>query len=247
MSLHDRIREARKNKGITQGKLGLIIGVATTTVAGYEKNREPTVAQLVAIADALDVDVCFLLQDEIKQHRDRGATPWEMENIIKKYRALDQHGKNTITAVLDCEKARCDEGSSRPAPAGQIIEVYPTRKYIQGASAGYGNFNDDASYEMVNLVKRPPLGTSFIISVNGDSMEPTFRDGDLAFVRAQEIVNVGEIGLFVKGADLFIKESGMNGLISHNAKYPIITSDEDTPIRTQGKILGICTADYLQR
>lgn len=66
MSLNDRIREARKRKGCTQEQLGQIIGVAKTTIAGYEKNREPTAASVGAIADALDVDVNFLFQDEIK-------------------------------------------------------------------------------------------------------------------------------------------------------------------------------------
>jgi transcriptional regulator with XRE-family HTH domain len=87
MSLHDRIKEARKSKGITQTELGDLIGVAKTTVAGYEKSREPTAAQLGAIADILDVDVTFLLQDEIKQRHDLRATPQEMETLVKKYRS----------------------------------------------------------------------------------------------------------------------------------------------------------------
>ena len=66
MSLHDRIKEARTNKNLTQEQLGKLIGVAKTTIAGYEKNREPAAAKLGEIADALDVDVNFLLQDEMK-------------------------------------------------------------------------------------------------------------------------------------------------------------------------------------
>lgn len=37
MSLNERIKEARIAKGITQEQLGSLIGVAKTTVAGYEK------------------------------------------------------------------------------------------------------------------------------------------------------------------------------------------------------------------
>lgn len=64
MSLHDRLREARTAKGLTQKQLGEMIGVASNTIAGYESNREPSAAQLGALADALGVDVNFLLQDE---------------------------------------------------------------------------------------------------------------------------------------------------------------------------------------
>ena len=87
MSLHDRIKEARKNKGITQEQLGSLIGVAKTTITGYEKNREPTAAKVGEIADALDVDANFLYQDEMRElkHKDK-TTIEEFENIIKKYR-----------------------------------------------------------------------------------------------------------------------------------------------------------------
>ena len=66
MSLNERIKEARKRKGITQEQLGILIGVAKTTVAGYENNREPSAAKVGEIADVLGVDVNFLFQDEVK-------------------------------------------------------------------------------------------------------------------------------------------------------------------------------------
>ena len=69
MSFHDRIRELRKERHITQEGLGEMIGVAKTTIAGYEKNREPTAAQLGAIADALGTDVGYLLQDEVSHYK----------------------------------------------------------------------------------------------------------------------------------------------------------------------------------
>ena len=107
MSLHDRIKEARRNKGLTQTELGEKIGVAKTTIAGYEKKREPTAAQLGAIADILDVDITFLLQDEIKERKERIATPHEMEHLVKRYRLLDPYGKEAVDGVLDVEYRRC--------------------------------------------------------------------------------------------------------------------------------------------
>ena len=78
MSLNERIKEARIAKGITQEQLGSLIGVAKTTVAGYEKNREPTAAKVGEIADVLGVDISFLFQDEVKVMRNSRATPEEM-------------------------------------------------------------------------------------------------------------------------------------------------------------------------
>ena len=104
MSINDRIKEARKNKGITQEQLGELIGVAKTTITGYEKNREP--AKVGEIADALDVDVNFLFQDEVKKLHENRATPLEMEHLVKKYRDLDDHGKKMVDFTLKEEYER---------------------------------------------------------------------------------------------------------------------------------------------
>lgn len=98
MSLNDRIREARKSKGLTQEQLGSIIGVAKTTIAGYEKNREPTAANVGAIADALGVDVNFLFQDEIKNSSDSVCTETEElrsdeKQLIEDYNKLNSAGQ----------------------------------------------------------------------------------------------------------------------------------------------------------
>lgn len=87
MSLHSRIREARNNKGITQIELAESLGVAKTTVAGWEKNREPTAAQIGAIADVLDSSVSFLLQDEVSA-RSKEKQPTENGKLSEREVAL---------------------------------------------------------------------------------------------------------------------------------------------------------------
>ncbi len=106
MSLHERIKEARQNCGLTQEQLGKLIGVAKTTITGYEKNREPTAAKVGEIADALGVDVNYLFQDEVKAMHDNQATPEEMETLVKPYRSLDPYGKKTIDIVMNREITR---------------------------------------------------------------------------------------------------------------------------------------------
>lgn len=106
MSLHDRIKEARKNKGITQEQLGSLIGVAKTTITGYEKNREPTAAKVGEIADALDVDANFLYQDEMRELKHKDKTTIEEFEHIKKYRDLDDHGREMVDFTLQKEWER---------------------------------------------------------------------------------------------------------------------------------------------
>lgn len=134
MSLNDRIKQARLNAGLTQEQLGEKIGVAKTTVAGYEKSREPDSATLGALMDALRVDANFLFQDEMKELESDDLTVPEIKHI-KKYRTLDEYGKAAVDSILDIEHKRCAEQADSPRPmimaaarsgsVSQIEEIRP--------------------------------------------------------------------------------------------------------------------------
>ena len=63
------------------------------------------------------------------------------------------------------------------------------------------------------------MRVDFAIGVNGDSMEPTYRDGDTLLIKKQSDINIGEIGIFMINGEAFVKELGDGVLISHNKKY----------------------------
>lgn len=247
MSLHDRIKEARKNKGITQTELGSLIGVAKTTIAGYEKNSEPTAAQLGEIADVLDVDITFLLQDEIKKRRDLQATPHEMEHLVKRYRSLDQYGQEAVDGVLDVEYRRCIASAPATLAAGKELEkvIYLTDWFpAMPMSAGTGQPAGYDTPEELELTKRPPRGTSYVAPVSGDSMEPTYHDGDKLFIRRCEGIEPGQIGVFYMDGQQWVKELGDGELISHNAAYGPRPMTDD--VRCQGLVLGVCDESYFE-
>ncbi len=263
MALHDRIKEARKNAGMTQTELGEKIGVAKTTIAGYEKNREPTAAQLGEIADALGVDVTFLLQDEMKNRHESNATLQEMEHIIKKYRLLDPYGKEAVDGVLDVEFRRCEAArkeqleqaaealreSREQMEAGALMDVekvirFSIPGYSMPMSAGTGQEAGLEYPEDYTLVKQPPRGTSYIAPVSGNSMEPTYHDGALLFIHACEGIREGQIGIFLMDGQQWVKELGAGVLISHNPGYDPIPMRDD--IRCQGLVLDVCDESYFE-
>ena len=77
-----------------------------------------------------------------------------------------------------------------------------------------------------------------MISVGGDSMEPTYHDGDKVFVEKCDSVDAGEIGIFVVNGEVFIKERGDGCLISHNEKYKPIRISEHDSVFCCGRVLG---------
>ncbi|GHU83219.1 hypothetical protein FACS1894196_2740 [Clostridia bacterium] len=78
-----------------------------------------------------------------------------------------------------------------------------------------------------------------IIPVNGDSMEPTYKDGDLLLVEHTDSLEAGEVGVFVVAGEGFVKEYREDGLYSHNAEYDVIRPTEDDNAHCIGRVLGV--------
>lgn len=235
MAFNDRLKEARVARGLTQEQLALQIGVAKSTVTGYEKgNSEPNMLTVQKIMQALNIDANFLWQDEMLHTTQLVITLDEKEHI-KKYRALDRHGKKAIDQLLDIEYTRLVEQSLQveEAPASYL---YTKTEYLTGLSAGTGLFVfDDIPTQVIN-VPEMYKDADFVIGVSGDSMQPTYYDGDKVAVKKCPCIDKGEIGVFMIDGNGYIKELGDGKLISHNKKFEDIELTDSTVCI--GKVLG---------
>lgn len=68
MTVGERIKAARKQKGLTQKELAEILNIAFPNISQYERGeRNPKLSTLQRIADALEIPVDMLLPDEVLQ------------------------------------------------------------------------------------------------------------------------------------------------------------------------------------
>lgn len=68
MALGERLRELRREKGLTQWELGNQIGVSASAVGMYEQNRrEPDTNTLLRLCRAFSVGTDYLLRGEERQ------------------------------------------------------------------------------------------------------------------------------------------------------------------------------------
>lgn len=251
MALSDRIKEARLKSGLTQEQLASMIGTAKSTVTGYEKgNRIPPAATVGLIADATNVDVNFLYQDEVKEHKENNVSLEEL-SMIKKYRLISTHspdGAVVVDTVLDREYAIAEKLREQKEQLEKVQkmdmevaeEIVPTRLwayYGKIAAAGTSvEFSDMIAGTKEYPINEMNQNADYVIGVNGDSMEPEYYDGDIVFVEKTTHVSNGDVGIFQKDNNIYIKKAGENGLVSLKAGYPIITSEDG--VRVLGKVLG---------
>lgn len=249
MTFGERLTQLRKEHGyFTRNEFAEKLGIPSTTLRNYETDvREPGHTFLKQISEMFNVSVDYLLclTDE-KEVLNTFRLRLSEQNMIEQYRLLDLSGQETVNTILkhECERVkelrqkddRIKELESRPI----VIEKYDDTTmriytYLRKiACAGNGFYFDDIPTE---TIEAPYLeGAEFIVGVNGDSMEPTYKDGDLVYVEKRQIIETGEIGIFVVNNECFIKEAGEEGLISHNPKYSLIPGTEN--IQCIGKVLA---------
>lgn len=107
MSFGTRLRDKRKALGITQPQLAEILGVSQSAIGSWETDtNSPRATLLYDLFDILHCDANYLFQDETRELYKDKATPEEFENIIKKYRDLDDHGREMVDFTLNKEHER---------------------------------------------------------------------------------------------------------------------------------------------
>jgi len=235
MSFPEQLKSARLAAGLTQSQMAQQLGVDKTTYCGYETGRrQPDIPKLRQLASLLDVSA-----DQLLGTAGAGSvTPRELGQL-RKYRLLDVHGQDLVDTILEKEYERMTRPQAVERDDGGWVTYINC--YDLAVSAGTGEPWVDAAYKTRLEVpgQLVPERAHFCVRVNGDSMEPAYRDGDIVFVeRVDGCVNEGEIGIFFLNGDGYIKRLGHGELISLNPKYePIPLYDGDT-LRCQGRALG---------
>ena len=113
MSIGEKIKKYRVEKGLTQQELADIIGVQRAAISKYEKNIVSiSINQIEKIASALDITTSQLLYDQeientLNQSADDEAQRQEMylkelrEDTINKYDSLDPFGQKSANKYIN--------------------------------------------------------------------------------------------------------------------------------------------------
>ena len=113
---------------------------------------------------------------------------------IKKYRVLDTHGKKVVDSALELEYERMTHVETKEMRGGiTYISLFDL-----AVSAGTGEPLGTTDYTTkIQIPKEQvPEEAHVCLRVNGDRMEPAYKDGDVVLIHKQdEPVVVGEMGV----------------------------------------------------
>ena len=113
---------------------------------------------------------------------------------------------------------------------GRVLPLYRL-----AVSAGTGADSVEVGEEVSPLA-------DFGVRISGDSMEPRFVHGQIVWVKRQETLRPGEIGIFLYNGAGYCKRlerrSGRVELISLNSAYPPIRVGPADELRVFGRVVG---------
>lgn len=236
----DKICAFRKARGFSQPQLADMIGVTKNSITNWEKGTSrPELAIIPKLCMALGISTDVFFGMPTPENR---LSESEQEHM-KLYRSLDRFKQRSVDTLMEsmiendmlafreqCEATfTCLGRHELPASAGTGMPLTDT----------------DDSERVFLRNSRSVCRADTIITVTGDSMLPTFQDGDELLVEYTPEIEVGEIGIFVVAGEGFVKEYQPDGLHSHNPKYKTIRPAQDDNFRCVGRVLDVITEDML--
>lgn len=233
-----KIKEFRTGNRLTQKDLAEKLGVTKQTVSRYEKGeRKANQDILFALCDIFGVTI----DDFFPSKNDSVKTMVNTSDITVIYNQL--HNDRQIK-VYDYATEQLNEQNNVVNMSDYIQEdtEWYEVKFYGSVSAGTGLYLDDEQVERIGFeTDMVPASTDFCLKVNGDSMEPTFHDGDYVFIKRETDFRNGTIGAVIVNGEAYLKKLYITDnsikLVSLNKKYQDITVTDTDNFKYVGTVV----------
>ena len=230
-----RIRYYREKLGIEQKELGARLNVIGNAVSNWENGRSrPDINLLPELCSVLGITLyeLFDVEDPLLRYTKRE------QNLLSSYRNLSDTNKYLVDSMIQSMQS-----------VESVIEyrdVKEIKLFDKPLAAGIGDPTefDDTGEPLYLYVSDDTDKADCAFNVNGDSMEPTFSDGDIVLVQRYPRCSdptPGDIGAFIVGNELYVKEYRKDGLYSHNKSYAPMHFADSERVYFIGKV--ICAID----
>lgn len=258
----ERIKQLKSNKKITNALLaertGIPLGTLSKILAGM--NESPKLANIVAICEALDCSVEYIICGTPENRHNYTLEEREIA-LIERYRTLDAYGRQLVDMVLEKEsernakpvEARQEEVRTKSAKVlGPVPTVSRTKRtdasfdekrfvllYDLPVSAGQGVYLDDSHAEKIRIpAGGKAMQADYALRIYGNSMESKYHDGDILLVQHTESVAPSEAGIFLLDGCGYFKIFEGDRLHSLNPAYDDILLKNYSDVQCKGRVLG---------
>ncbi|MCD1277294.1 MULTISPECIES: XRE family transcriptional regulator [Streptococcus] len=214
------LKALRKEKKMSQEKLGSLLNISKVAVSNWENGKSfPTLDNLNELAKVLEVDT-----DYFTEHG-------EIIRIYSRLNKSNQHKVVNYSSEL-LEQQNSDDDN--------IVDLYSYKTY-EGLSAGTGySYFNDGDYTLTYSTEN--ISHDFASWVVGDSMEPELPNGDVVLIKQSTNLDDGDIYAVEFNEQTYVKKVYRHKtylrLVSINENYDDIFAPYEENPRIIGKIVG---------
>lgn len=217
-----RLKEKRQEKGYSQAELAQKLGISRPSYFNWESGQtKPNQKNLKELSHLLDVEETYFLSEY---------------DIVSVYVQLNQ---------LNQEKTLqyAENLLSEQTQSASVSKLYSYKVYEKlSAGTGYAYFGD-GNYDTVFYDEQ--LDHDFASWVFGDSMEPTYLNGEVVLIKQTGFDYDGAVYAIDWNGQTYIKkvykeEEGLR-LVSLNKRY----EDKFAPYQDEPRIIGKIVGNFM--
>lgn len=220
----ERLKNRRNEKKLSQSEIASKIGVNRTAFHNWENGKSiPNQKNLTALAKILDVPVTYFESEY---------------NIVNNYLQLSPN--NQVKAEEYVEELLISQQTSNVTPLFSVQVLSDVQ-----LSAGLGEgFFDEFETETV-YSNEEQYGYDIAVWIEGDSMEPVYKSGEVALIRSNGFDYDGAVYALSWNDSVYIKklyreEDGFR-MVSLNKDYP----EKFIPYEDEPRIVGLVVGHFM--
>ncbi|WP_105159351.1 LexA family transcriptional regulator [Streptococcus suis] len=218
------LKKRRLEKDLSQIEIAEILGINKSSYSSWESGRaKPNQKNLAALADILDVDITYFESEY---------------NIVNNYLQLSPN--NQVKAEEYVEELLLSQQTSNVTPLFSVQVLSDVQ-----LSAGLGEgFFDEFETETV-YSNEEQYGYDIAAWIEGDSMEPIYKSGEVALIRSNGFDYDGAVYALSWNDSVYIKklyrdEDGFR-MVSLNKDYP----EKFIPYEDEPRIVGLVVGHFM--
>ncbi|HED9457444.1 TPA: helix-turn-helix transcriptional regulator [Staphylococcus aureus] len=242
MGIGEGLKKLRKNKNMTMEQLATdlnnkypdLMKLTKGKISKWENEKEePRLSTAKILAEYFNVKINDLYSESNTTYKDDN----DITSIYNKLTPPRQEN------VLNYANEQLEEQNSK---GDNVVDInsYKQEKTLVNVngcvSAGVGERLHDETL-FTEMVKGPIPTHDLALKVNGDSMEPMFKDGEIIFVEKTHNIKNGQIGIFIIEEEAYVKkvfvEDDRLTLVSLNKEYDDLHFYRNESVRLIGKVI----------
>ena len=218
------LKKRRLEKDLSQIEIAEILGINKSSYSSWESGRaKPNQKNLAALADILDVDITYFESEY---------------NIVNNYLQLSPD--NQLKAEEYVEELLLSQQTSNVIP---LFSVQVLSDIQLSAGLGEGFFDEFETETIYSDEEQ--YGYDIAAWIEGDSMEPVYKSGEVALIRSNGFDYDGAVYALSWNDSVYIKklyreEDGFR-MVSLNKDYP----EKLIPYEDEPRIVGLVVGHFM--